>query len=70
MALQALQNQRREEQSVRVSFADRPAGAPQPAQTPRTPEEVPRPGGPRSAETAPGSAARDKGGDGQGWRTR
>src|SRR5215467_3680419 len=40
MALQALQNQRREEQAVEVSFTDRPPGAPAPAQTPRTPEEV------------------------------
>ena len=44
MALQALQNQRREEQSVRVSFTDRPAGVPPSAQTPRTPEEVTPPG--------------------------
>jgi YihY family inner membrane protein len=44
LALQALQNQRREEQSVRVSFVDRPAGLPPPAQTPRTPEEVAPPG--------------------------
>jgi YihY family inner membrane protein len=40
MALQALQNQRREEQNVEVSFTDRPAGRRAPAQTPRTPEEV------------------------------
>jgi uncharacterized BrkB/YihY/UPF0761 family membrane protein len=40
MALQVLQNQRREEQAVEVSFTDRPPGAPAPAQTPRTPEEV------------------------------
>ena len=40
MALQALQNQRREEQAVEVSFTDRPPGTPAPAQTPRTPEEV------------------------------
>jgi YihY family inner membrane protein len=40
MALQVLQNQRREEQAVEVSFTDRPPGAPVPAQTPRTPEEV------------------------------
>jgi uncharacterized BrkB/YihY/UPF0761 family membrane protein len=40
MALQALQNQRREEQAVEVSFTDRPPGAPAPAETPRTPEEV------------------------------
>ncbi len=40
IALQALQNQRREEQDVTVTFHDRPPGAPAPAQTPRTPEEV------------------------------
>jgi hypothetical protein len=40
MALQALQNQRREEQTVEVSFTDRLPGAPAPADTPRTPEEV------------------------------
>jgi YihY family inner membrane protein len=40
MALQALQNQRREEQAVEVSFTDRPPGVPAPAQTPRTPGEV------------------------------
>jgi uncharacterized BrkB/YihY/UPF0761 family membrane protein len=40
MALQALQNQRREEQNVEVSFTDRPAGRRAAAQTPRTPEEV------------------------------
>jgi YihY family inner membrane protein len=40
MALQALQNQRRPEQVVEVRFTDRPAGAPGPAQTPRTAEEV------------------------------
>ena len=40
MALQALQNQRREEQNVEVSFTDRLPGAPASAQTPRTPEEV------------------------------
>ena len=40
LALQALQNQRREEQTVEVSFTDRPPGTPAPAQTPRTPEDV------------------------------
>jgi hypothetical protein len=53
MALQALQNQRREEQSVRVSFTDRPAGVPLPAQTPRTPEEVTPPG--RATERGDGA---------------
>jgi len=42
MALQALQNQRREEQQVRVSFSDRPPGAA--VQAPRTPGDVAPPG--------------------------
>ena len=58
MALQALQNQRREEQQVQVSFNDRPAGTPAPDSTPQRPEDVappastpvePRAGGPHSA---------------------
>ena len=40
MALQALQNQRRPEQHIEVTFDDRPAGAPEPASTPQTPDEV------------------------------
>ena len=40
MALQALQNQRREEQHVDVSFHDRPSGAGPAERTPRTPDEV------------------------------
>lgn len=40
MALQALQNQRRPEQRVRVTFGDRDAGAAAPRSTPRTPGEV------------------------------
>jgi hypothetical protein len=39
MALQALQNQRRPEQHVEVTFDDRLPGA-EPARTPRTPDEV------------------------------
>ena len=54
MTLQALQNQRRAEQSVRVSFTDRPAGVPPPAQTPRTPEEVIPPGPPGDRGGSPG----------------
>lgn len=46
MALQALQNQRRDEQQVRVSFTDRPAGTHAGAGTPRTPEEVAPPAEP------------------------
>ncbi len=47
LAMQALQNQRREEQHVEVTFSDRPVGAAAPTQTPRTPEEIapPAPGG-------------------------
>jgi hypothetical protein len=40
MALQALQNQRREEQQVEVTFNDRPAGVQEAITTPRTPDEV------------------------------
>jgi len=40
MALQALQNQRREEQHIEVSFSDRPAGDHPPDSTPQTPGEV------------------------------
>jgi YihY family inner membrane protein len=44
MALQALQNQRREEQNVEVTFSDRPSGAAAPTRVPRTPEEIAPPG--------------------------
>jgi YihY family inner membrane protein len=40
MAMQALQNQRREEQHVEVSYSDRPPGAGAASQTPRTPGEI------------------------------
>jgi len=40
MALQALQNQRRPEQHVEVTFDDREPDGPEPARTPRTPDEV------------------------------
>ncbi len=40
MALQALQNQRREEQHVEVSFDDRKRGTSAPGSTPRTPDEI------------------------------
>jgi uncharacterized BrkB/YihY/UPF0761 family membrane protein len=48
MAAQALQNQRREEQHVHVTYHDRPANAEAAATTPRTPEEIVPP-----AEPAP-----------------
>ena len=40
MALQALQNQRRPEQHIEVTFDDRPPDAEVPAGTPQTPEQV------------------------------
>lgn len=40
MALQALQNQRREEQHIEVSFDDRAPGTPAPDSTPQTPEDI------------------------------
>jgi hypothetical protein len=40
MALQALQNQRRPEQHVEVSFDDRPPGADDGDRAPRTPDQV------------------------------
>ena len=52
MALQALQNQRRDEQQVRVSFTDRADGAGQARGTPRTPEEVSPPARPAGQEGA------------------
>jgi YihY family inner membrane protein len=46
MAAQALQNQRREEQRVEVTYNDRPPGAEASARAPRTPEEIVPPAGP------------------------
>ena len=46
MALQALQNQRREEQDVTVSFHDRPPGQQASPQTPQTPAQVSPPAEP------------------------
>jgi YihY family inner membrane protein len=40
LALQPLQNQRREDQRVVVSFTDQPPGSGSPGQAPRTPDEV------------------------------
>jgi YihY family inner membrane protein len=59
LALQALQNQRRPEEHIEVTWDDRPPGAPEPASTPQTPDEVTPPGpvpDPR-AELDPNSAA-------------
>jgi hypothetical protein len=53
MALQALQNQRRPEQHIKVTFTDREADAP--GRTPQTPDEVAPPAKPPQApdEVAP-----------------
>jgi YihY family inner membrane protein len=58
MALQALQNQRRPEEHIEVTFDDRPAGAPEPASTPQTPDQVapPAPVPEPRAEPEPRSA--------------
>jgi YihY family inner membrane protein len=56
MALQALQNQRRPEQHIEVTFDDRPDDAEAPGQTPRTPEQVAPPAVP--ADPAAPAAAR------------
>jgi YihY family inner membrane protein len=60
MALQALQNQRREEQHVEVTFNDRPAGARPGDRTPKTPEDVTvaPPADPPPREAAPRDPAR------------
>jgi YihY family inner membrane protein len=47
MALQALQNQRRAEQQIEVTFDDRKPGVAAPHSTPQTPDEVAPPGKPR-----------------------
>jgi YihY family inner membrane protein len=53
MALQALQNQRREEQQIEVTFDDRKPGVPAPRSTPQTPDEVSPPGRPETGEPEP-----------------
>ena len=53
MALQALQNQRRPEQHIEVTFDDRPPGAEVPDRTPRTPEQVTPPADPPVPAEAP-----------------
>jgi YihY family inner membrane protein len=51
MALQALQNQRRAEQQVRVTFDDRKPGIAAPRSTPQTPDEVVLPGQDQSGDS-------------------
>jgi uncharacterized BrkB/YihY/UPF0761 family membrane protein len=60
MALQALQNQRRPEQHIEVTFDDRRPGTEEPARTPRTPDEVAPPAEAQVPEqrTDEGTAAR------------
>ena len=64
MALQALQNQRRPEQHVEVTFDDRPAGSPDKVSTPRTPEQVappaPLPETRGEPDVSPASSAGDR----------
>jgi hypothetical protein len=64
MALQALQNQRRPEQHIEVTFDDRRPGTEEPARTPRTPDEVAPPAEARVPEqrtgTDEGTAARER----------
>jgi YihY family inner membrane protein len=59
MALQALQNQRRPEQHIEVTFDDRPADAAEPASTPQTPDQV-TPPAPTPDQPAPAAQAPDQ----------
>ena len=59
MAMQALQNQRRAEQQVKVTFSDRPAGTEPDAGTPQRPEDIL--GEERPQEAHPDSSRRDPG---------
>jgi len=63
MALQALQNQRRPEQHIEVTFDDRPDGAPEPASTPQTPDEVAPPAPVPEPRSEPDPAAAGSPGD-------
>ena len=63
MALQALQNQRRPEQHIEVTFDDREPGPAQPMMAPRTPDEVAPPADlsvPEPRSEADSAAARDR----------
>jgi hypothetical protein len=57
MALQALQNQRRPEQHIEVTFDDRAPDADVPARTPQTPDEVAPPASVPGLAPVPGPAA-------------
>jgi YihY family inner membrane protein len=57
MAAQALQNQRREEQQIEVTYNDRLPGAEGAATAPRTPEEIVPPGEPAHGQADGGEAA-------------
>ncbi|MGH3409095.1 MAG: YihY/virulence factor BrkB family protein [Streptosporangiaceae bacterium] len=59
MALQALQNQRREEQQIRVTFTDRPPGVRRAATTPRTPEDILHPDADPSPPPSSGADRRE-----------
>jgi YihY family inner membrane protein len=50
MAVQALQNQRREEQQIEVTFDDRKPGVPAPRSTPQTPDQIMPPAEPPKEE--------------------
>ncbi len=64
LALQPLQNQRREEQQIVVSFTDRAAGAQPPDKTPRTPADLVPPA--RAGASASSGLRQDGGSTGLG----
>ena len=65
IALQALQNQRRPEEQVEVTFDDREPGAPVPVGTPQTPDEITPPARRRWRRRSTTDTANDtNGGDG------
>jgi hypothetical protein len=67
MALQALQNQRRVEEHIEVSFDDRPPGDPVPDSTPQTPEDVAPPApAPVPEPAAPAAPAAEQNGSAPG----
>jgi YihY family inner membrane protein len=60
MALQALQNQRRSEQWIKVTFDDRKPGASVPSSTPQTPDQIDPPGLIHVQKDPPGPAHAQK----------